>query len=205
VIFSPRTIDDIRRYYRNCWVKFPGQGEALHYISDIEQRTIDGNATYVVTGCDVKGDEFVVQLWEDQPWDVSYVLPKKSLFTYNKEVYLLQRLPAKQYFRGINGENVSIHKLTKTFGWKAVNYTGELLQAYVDKQAFQSLTTRTVQSDIPFAVSSRFSFFPHSLSLYLDRNRIGYLTEPTLLKVHPLFYEDVCALVKDPLLKVETL
>lgn len=203
MIFSPSTVPDIKKYYVGSWIKFPERGDCLHYVEKVETLHIDGACIPAVWASTPSEEKVCLHLHEDQPYEVEYVLPKKSLFTHKGMVCLLERIPAKQYYRGACSENVVISAL-RSDGWIPIDFTGKLLQSYVEKQAFTTLTSSNIAGG-NHALSSRFSFSSELGILYVDTNVIGSYDGRKTLKVRPLFLPEVARLFKNSDILLESL
>lgn len=121
--FCPENYGDISRYYKGCYVKFPERGDLLHLIHRVDQYSVEGD--------NERGERFKIELRKDDPYHMEFVLPKKSLFKYKSSILILQRIPARQFKRGINNENTNIIDVESH---KTVDLSFDVLKAYVSKQ-----------------------------------------------------------------------
>lgn len=171
MLFSTDNYDDINRYYRGTYVKFKETGDRLFYIRDVGPQR--------VTGTDEEGTEFELFLNHDDPYEVDYVLPHKSYFQLNKRACMLQRVPAKQYRRGICGENTRLTALGKTGNLVQVEIGFDALKAFVSKQAFPSIKTVLTMKNKPLsvAISPRFAFVPETGQIYTDQLAVAVVSK----------------------------
>jgi hypothetical protein len=190
--FSSDNYEDIQRYYRSTYVKFQECGERLFYIRDVHHE--------IVRGTDEDGTEFELYLNHDDPYEVDYVLPNKSYFQFAKRACMLQRIPAKQYRRGICTENVRLTALTKTGGLSNVELSFASLKAFVSKQAFPSIKTVLTMKNKPLsvAISPRFAFVPETGDIFADQLRVAVVNkkEQKITILQPVFRKEVEALVE---------
>jgi hypothetical protein len=190
--FNSYNWEDIQRYYRHTFLKFKETGDTLFYIRDVRPDR--------VTGTDQDGTEFALHLNYDDPYEVDYILPNKSYFQYAKRACMLQRIPAKQYRRGICADNVRITGLSKTGGLAAIEVDFEALKAFVSKQAFPSLSTVLLQKQKPLSValSPRFAFVPVGGFLFCDQTCVAQVDSKrkTLTILHPIFKPEIEKLVE---------
>jgi len=91
---------DISKYYENTYVKFSEYGERLFLITGVNPNS--------VTGIDEDDTAFELHLSDSHPYTVNYLLPHKATFQWGNEVYMLQRIPARQYRRGLCSDNTQI-------------------------------------------------------------------------------------------------
>ena len=167
MIFLSSNYDDISRYYKGTYVKFKDTGDKLFYIRNVHRDSI--------TGCDEDGTEFELYLNDTHPYEVDYILPSKSFFQYAKRAVLLQRIPAKQYQRGISGNNVKLVSLTKTGGLSTMDMGFEVLKAFVSKQNFWSLdeAVRNKGRMISIALTPRIAYIPEAGYIFVDTTAVA--------------------------------
>jgi len=168
MLFLPDNTDDIIRYYKGTFVKFKETGDTLFYIKHVKDA--------VVHGVSQDGTPFELYLSTEFPYEVDYVLPRKSFFQYGDHACLLQRIPAKQYQRGISCNNVSLSALRSSGSTMDLSLDFGCLKAFVSKQVFLNLDMAVEQALSSVVLSPRFAFVPHSRKIYADFLCIGQLT-----------------------------
>lgn len=198
MLFVPSNIEDIQRYYKSTFVKFPETGDKLFYIKNVNVQK--------VSGTDNEGTPFELLLSEDFPYDVDYILPKKSYFQMGNYACLLQRVPAKQYSRGITENNVNIARLGSNGSTNGIPVGFEALLAYIAKPNFSSIqeALRNNNRDKSVALSPRMAFVQSTRTFYIDNIDVGRLdTKAQLLKCFsPLFAPELSAVVNGTSYKV---
>lgn len=189
--FKPSCFRDIDKYYRNTWVKFKEFGEKLFHVRSVDPE--------VVTGVDEDGNEFVLHLVEEAPYTIDYVLPNRAIFTHRGEVMMLQRVPARQYQRGLSDGNTRI--IAVPSGAKRALGV-DVLKSFVNKQSFVSLKDALFGKGTQKSVvlSARMSFLRPAQFLYVDCTAVGdFNRETNTMKVDPLFLPEVQELIdQDP-------
>lgn len=128
MLFIPSVWQDIRKYYEGSYVKFTEYGETLFFIDRVREDHIIGQ--------EEDGNPFILTLDEECPYTLTYNLPHKGLFAYNNSTYMLHRIPAQQYSRGLTQGNTSIVEVST--GRKA-SLTFQTLRAFVQKQPYVSM------------------------------------------------------------------
>lgn len=193
--FIPENRDDIGRYYRGTYVKFRETGDALFYVKHVGEDKVSGVGS--------EGTPFELLLHADFPYEVDYILPRKSYFQYGQYACLLQRIPAKQYQRGISEGNTVIQTLGNGNG--QVGITFDSLGAFVAKQAFLSLSQALEEKDKTSVVlSPRLGFICATRKIFADTKAIGQvkLKEKTIQSYHKLFRPELEALAQGSIFKV---
>jgi hypothetical protein len=178
--FFTNNVEDISRYYKNCYVQFKERGTLLHRVDKITDKK--------VTGVNENDDPFVLELREEDPYVMSFVLPKKALFRHRNSLYLLEKKPAKQFKRGISSENTLITNVAT--GTRAeIGFS--ILKSYVSKQTHVSLREAMTKRGASI-ISSRFWYSPGNGSLYLDRQLVASIfVDGSFKMVLNSFLEDV--------------
>lgn len=197
MLFVPSARDDISRYYKNTYVKFHETGDRLFYIKGVN--------TEKVFGIDEDGNDFILYLAADKPYEVDYILPRKSYFQYENRALILLRIPAKQYQRGVSEANTKLLKLMGRGSFTTSSINFDTLKAFVGKQQFPSFTEamKTI-GEGSIALSPRFAFACKTRGLYLDQLHIGSVARrgKMVRLFSPLFVKEVSELVKDTTYKV---
>ena len=195
MLFIPENADDISRYYRNTFVKFRETGETLFYIQNVNCDKVTGTAA--------DGTPFELLLDQAHPYEVDYLLPRKSFFQYGVHACLLQRIPAKQYQRGVSESNTTITRLATNK--ETLSFGFELLTSFVGKQAFPKLLSVIGdKSKVSVALSPRLAYISASRQIYADLTKIGQvkMKERTIQCPYPIFKPELEALVQGTPYKV---
>lgn len=125
MIFTSSNASDIERYYYQTWIKLPEFGDKLFFVQNVSSE--------MVTGTDDNGDYFELLLSDEAPYPVEYVLPHKAIFQWKERAVMLQRIPARQYRRGLSSGNT---KVVDCSTGESISLTTNLLKAFVSKQRF---------------------------------------------------------------------
>lgn len=199
MLFTPEQRDDISRYYRHTYVKFPMRGDELFYIQNVE--------SYKITGTHESGEEFMLYYSQENPVDVVFVPPHKSYFQYKNRACMLQRIPAKQYNRGICGNNTSIQSLGRTGNITNHDLGFDLLKAYVAKPSFPSFDKAITSKGkmLSVAMSPRFAYVPETKLIYVDQIAIAQVDHPKkqVNVLNAVFLPEIQALANDSIFEVK--
>jgi hypothetical protein len=198
VIFTPDNYNDIVRYYQRTYVKFKEMGDILYYISKVTPECVYGYSE----------DEtpFELYLNSQYPFEVSYVLPNKAYYQLGTRAVLLQRVPAKQYQRGIGPGNVGLRGLTHTGEFMNLGVGFDTLKPFVTKQAYMPfhLAIKNKEKYISYALNSRIAYATRLRKLYVDDVAVGEVVhkEKTVLLHRPIFRAEIEALLHNTTFKV---
>lgn len=185
--FTLSNRDDISRYFKGTFVKFAEFGDMLFYINSVQ-----GNE---VRGIDEDDNDFVIYLSDDVPYNVDFVLPHKAVYQHGKDVVLMQRVPARQYRRGICDENVKLIILTSNDQLE-VNFKN--LKAFVTKTSYSTLRDAIFgkNKNIAVAISDRFWFYKRNQCLYcLNKAIAKFSRDDAKFHIAPMFKEEIAQLV----------
>lgn len=172
---------DIDKYFNHTYVKFREFGDRLFLITGVSKTC--------VYGIDENDNEFELFLADEFPYKVDYILPHRALFQFKDRAIMLQRIPARQYKRGLCNENTQfIDVSTGT----SLDFGFPLLKAFVTKQNYFAFDEALKAKKGACALSSRFSYTPKNGILRLDTIPIGeYSNASKTLYVRRLFIDDL--------------
>lgn len=191
--FKPSNADDISRYYRDSYVKLEEFGDQLFYVESVSTRSVQGKTE--------TGEVFEIILDETRPYPVEYVLPKKSYFQNGKHAFLLQRIPAKQYQRGLSGHNTSIKRLRKDGAMIEAAINFDNLNKYVGKKAFPNFREAVGNKEKleSVALSSRFAYCNGTLTIHLDALAVATVSKQIkrVTMLQPIFKPEVVELCQN--------
>lgn len=188
----PANWRDIERYFSGTFVKFREHGDRLFYIDRVRETEITGTC---------EGDDpFIVYMHNDHPYELDYVLPRKAVFQYKNDALILQRMPARQYRRGLCDDNT---RITKTTGGDRLPLSFTLLSAFVTKQKYfnpeEALFGKT-GARRSLALSNRMSFDKQTARLLIDMTPIAQLDRDRgILQANGLFADEIKSVFKNPI------
>lgn len=184
--FKPSAREDISRYYRGTYVKLMEYGDQLFLIESVDSLRVAGRHE--------SGDPFVIYMDEATPYTMDYILPHKSFFQLGQYATLLQRIPAKMYYRGLCESNTEMSYLNAVASPKRVDLTFENLKAFVSKQPFFTLQKAINAGDLTSCVlNSRMMYLRPRKELYIDHVMIAKVnTGKLVVTMHqPIFTDEV--------------
>lgn len=129
MLFVSNNYQDIKKYYEGTYLKFTEFGDRLFRVDHVDQ--------YMVSGEDDTETAFQLFLDDNHPYEVNYLLPHKAIFQWKDNVYMLQRIPARQYKRGLCSDNTMI---TNVSNGQTVDVNFASLKAFVSKPTYSSFT-----------------------------------------------------------------
>ncbi len=189
--FAPSTFSDIRKYFDSTYAKFAELGEKLLFIQRIREDAI--------TAVDSAGDVYELVLEEAAPYEMTYTLPHRALFTHKGKAYMLQRIPARQYQRGINTSNTQIISVPDG---KKMPLTWDLLDSFTNKQDYQLLGDAVFgkynKDVLAVPLSPRSMFDRRSQGIYFDRKCVASVKrDDKKVVVVSLFKEEIEEMLTD--------
>ena len=187
MLFVPSAREDIRKYYLNTFLKFKETGDMLLYLTGVDN--------YAISGQVEDGRDFKLYLSEEEPYEVDYILPHKSFFQYKDKAMMLQRIPAKQYFRGISAENTAVmYKILGKGEPERCGLTFELLKAFVQKQKFYTLS-EAIQAEemVSVVLSQRMMYMKSNKTIFIDFTPVAKVATDNkhLVLIAPVFKENL--------------
>lgn len=194
MIFTPENSSDVVKYFRGSYVKFPETGDYLCTVDQVEDSRIFGKI--------FSPDEHGV--WDARPFqqplfggiEIDFVMPKKGFFNYNGAAHLLTRIPARQYRKGICGDNTCVNYLCANGAWKATHVSNfQMLTAYVNKK--QYLPFDKHEDLVSYAVAPRMAVTKKGY-IMVDKSLIGHYNHKkgTITARNDSFAEEIFKVVK---------
>lgn len=183
--FTRSNCKDIERYFHHTWIKLEELGDTLLYV----ERVFSDR----VTGTTDSGQDFVIELHDDQPYTVNYVLPHRAVFQYGNRAAIIRRIPAKQYRRGLCADNTQVfYPDTQS----PIDLTQKVLVAYTNKPSYASFTEAfNTKGDkrTTTALSPRMWASRKTGQIYIDTTLVAfYERELKTIRVYkPLFVPEL--------------
>jgi hypothetical protein len=195
--FIASNYEDIARYYRNTFVKFRETGDTLYYIRSV--------SSYSIRGTDENGTEFELFLNDEVPYELDYVLPRKSFFQYRGQACLLQRIPAKQYQRGVSENNVRLQLIQKKGTVQTIDLGFEALKAFVSKPAFPRLDDAVAnkEGNNSVVLSPRFAYAPAIKTIYADLVPVATIVGKAVRVSHKIFAPELAKIAESSSFSLE--
>lgn len=167
MIFSPSNANDVKKYFEGTFVKFKELGEQILYIDRVTSENVLCH--------DGKDNVFELVLDQEAPYEMQYSLPHRGMFEYMDSVFQLQRIPARQWKKGITGDNTRIIRMTDN---KPMTIGFELLEAFTNKPAYthisRALLDKEMQKRPAIALSCRMWYMPKKNLIYADSKPVAY-------------------------------
>lgn len=185
--FKSENYDDIKKYYLGTYIKVKEYGDLLFRIDRVERTSVSGQVE--------DGREFVLYMNQDDPYEIDYVLPHKSFFQFGKDACQLYRIPARQYRRGLCGDNTRIARVEE--GGKQERLDGldfESLKAFVAKQPFVTLSKAVSKECNDFnsvVLTPRMMYHRGRKSIYIDFTEVASVQGNVVTMKHPIFKAEV--------------
>lgn len=201
--FCLETAKDLGKYFNGTFVKFMGirgvfsdgtecapADELVHFIDGINGNCIKGKR--YENGENVPFQFMLYSEHAHAAPEIEFILPKKSFFNTEQGTMLLQRIPARQYRRGICNDNTHITLLKSNGGWQNQQVSSALLDQYIRKPAFPPFHP----SDVSYAVSRRIAVA--NAQVFVDQTAIGTINyDKKSVAVLPLFASEIQAILKE--------
>lgn len=196
MLFKSSNSDEISRYYRGSFVKFREFGDQLFYIQNVTSEGVTGQLS--------TGDDFILHLNDEVPYEVDYLLPHKSYFQNGKAAMLLQRVPARQYRRGVCSDNANITEITTGGQFKRRPVDFANLTAYVSKSTFPTMSEALANKKRlrSVALSRRVAYVPDISTFFVDLKPVATYVAGEVVTMNPIFIPELAALAASSHIKV---
>lgn len=166
--FSSNNSADIRKYFEKTYIKLKELGDKILWVERVRNEGIE---------CiDIHGDVVEVLLDHEVEYDMEYTLPHRGCFLYCGKVAMLQRVPSRQWKKGISTENTRIIWADTA---RQVTMGFEALEAFSSKPAYTQLA-HALCAPSSSVLSQRAWYSPEKQALFLDSKKIGVFSKGTL-------------------------
>lgn len=196
MLFKSSNHEEISRYYRGTFVKFHEFGDQLFSIMHVNSEGVTGQLA--------SGDDFILHLNDDVPYEVDYLLPHKSFFQNGKAAVLLQRVPARQYRRGVCSDNTRMTELTTGGQTKNIAVNFSTLGAFVSKATFPTMSEALANKKRmrSVALSPRVAYVPDNCTFYIDLKAVGVYVNDHVECFNKLFVPEIAKVAASSHIKV---
>lgn len=172
---------DFEKYFCGTIVKFTEEGEILYEV----KKFLDNHlfAAIAISGPN-KGETVAVDITNG--YEISYVLPRKTVFQNREHSFLLSRIPARMWKKGCHSSNTSFQYLTAQGLWKNCSFHIAYLISFTETPKIYPKYNEVLLEKLEsLALSSRLSI-SKSKQIFIDRDQVGKI-ENNILYVYPLF------------------
>jgi hypothetical protein len=175
---------DIDKYYNKTYIKLEEFGDRLFYIQGVSSEK--------VFGLDEDQTYFELLLGDEYPYTVNFILPHKAIFQHKDSVYMLQRIPARQYRRGLCSDNTQMMNVITGLRID-INFT--TLKSFITKQPYLSFKQAFEYKGKAqhLTLTSRMSFNRRTGEIYMDFRIIAHYdrTKRSITLVNKNFAQEI--------------
>lgn len=159
--------EDCRKYYEHTFTKFKETGDTIFYIQKVTPESI--------LATDINDNE--VGIYLESGYNLDFVLPRKTVYQYGVNAVIIQRIPAKQWKKGMCSGNTQT--LTLSIDWMTINFDIKIIEGFVNKPSYISskdAVPRLIDGTLTSAaLSPRFSM-NYNGAIFLDTVVVGTMS-----------------------------
>ena len=194
--FKSSNHEEISRYYKGTFIKLREFGDQLFAITGVNSESVTGQMP--------DGNDFILHLSDEVPYEVDYLLPHKSFFQNGKNAVLLQRVPARQYRRGVCSDNTRMTELSNTGNTRNLSVNFATLQAYVQKSTFPSMADAIANKKRwkSVALSKRVAYVSDMMTFFVDLRPVARWDTDKVVMLNKLFTDELTKLATPSNFKV---
>ena len=164
---------DIQKYYQGTFVKF-------RELGDLAPVYIDKVTSDAVWGVLHNGEKVELQLCL-AGYELDYCIPKKTVYQNGEYAYILERIPARQWKKGLSEQNTSVSIISETGEFSPTMFRMVDIYTFVNKPQYRKLSDlsngcRSVALNNRFyAVQNGFIYSDtHCLGVWDKKNKIHF-------------------------------
>lgn len=170
---------DIQKYYHGTFVKFRELGDIPVYIDKVT-----GEAIWGVLH---DGEKVELQLCQEG-YQLDYCIPKKTVYQVGRTAYILERVPARQWKKGLSEQNTSVSMITPSGEFSKVSMNMNNIYAFVNKPDYRDLFD-LLHGYESVALNSRVYALPNG-NICSDQNTLGTWDMGNKVYYHRPFEEE---------------
>jgi hypothetical protein len=188
--FQSANYEDIKRYYLGCYIKVQEHGDLLFSVDRVNRNSVEGRLD--------DGRDFIIYMDDENPYEIGYVLPHKSFFQFGYDAWQLYRVPARQYFRGLNSHNTRIsciNSMGEHEDWEG-GFGFEILKAFVKKQPFMSLSSALKADNNSTVLTPRMVYHNKLRCIFVDFEKVAEVNGNNIRLLKPVFKSEIVNLLR---------
>lgn len=128
MIVSKSNWEDAKKYFHHTYIKCSETGDEVFFVDEVTPE-------WMILS-DSNGEKAGIKL--DTPYELSYVIPKKTVFQNGEYAVQLSRIPARMWKKGMNKQNTTFHKLNNGADWVNTDISIGLIEGFVKKPGYMS-------------------------------------------------------------------
>ena len=175
---DPYNSADILKYFKDTFVQFKEEGNALFYVLNCDTKYL-----YVQ---EVATREFAV-INLNKGYNIDFCLPRKCVFLHKDRVSMIARIPAQQWKKGIHSKNTAFYQIVNG-EWESVMFLTPLLVSYLNTKYN---TMNDYDGMRSLALSPRVSI-AHNGNVFIDMIKVGvYDLRTHIFKGYAMIWDDI--------------
>jgi hypothetical protein len=180
---------DCTKYYADTYVQFKEEGPEKVFL--IKMATSEH-----IFALDMTNGAEPIAVAIKNGYVIDFQLPSKRVFQAENRAVIIERIPARQWKKGIHSQNTQFSCLNKAGGWSKLPFDiYYILKAHKPSEFITFDEWILLPEDANFyshAMTSRLSITMFG-SIYLDTIQVGkYNRKNRVLMCHPIVQKEVC-------------
>lgn len=127
---SKENWEDVKKYFEKTYVKFPAlTGDTLWFIDRVTPEEME------VSSINKKEENIEYCIDLTTGYEMDFVFPKKTVYQYGDTAALLQRVPARQWKKGMCKANTGFSVLSEN-GWINGTFDAHIIDGFINKPSY---------------------------------------------------------------------
>ncbi len=175
---------DVQKYYQGTFIKLRELGDEVVRVDKVEPTSM-----WVV----LQSNEKIELVLSDEGYNLDYQIPKKTVYQNGQFAYVLDRIPARMWKKGLSSENTTLNAVEADGVLEQVHVNKfENLFSFVNKPEYVKLFNYEVYASA--ALSNRIYVTKNGV-IWCDAKAIGKVVEKTVY-CYPMFKSNLARLVE---------
>lgn len=128
MLVNSQNWEDAKKYFHQTFIKCTETGDELFYVEEVNSQWMILSTT--------NGEKAGIEL--SRPYEISYVIPKKTVFQNGGCAAQLSRIPARMWKKGMNKQNTAFMLLDEVSNWVSTELSMGLIEGFIKKPGYMT-------------------------------------------------------------------
>lgn len=174
--------EDVKKYYEKTFIKLPDLGDEIVHVDRVTPERME------VTNPLTKEPIWV--MLKTRPYELSFVLPRKTVYQMDNNAVMLSRIPARMWKKGLTHANTQFQTLGVS-SWALSDFNINMIVKFVNKPTYLSFAEAKhgfENSNLQSAAMSKRVSLSLNGNVYVDSVLVGRLAiKENVLTTRSLF------------------
>lgn len=133
MIVTKENVEDVKKYFQGTFVKFKEEGDKVYKISSVGTSHLVAQDS---TGEEIEVNVFSATDTKHKPYEIDYVIPKRTVYQYGDCAAMLYRVPARMWRKGMDPRNTEFVIFKENGQAGKLEMTHSIIEGFVNKPGY---------------------------------------------------------------------